>query len=62
MHRIMLTTTKKTIFATRLFAMSCDEVKTVDNQSSVNIQAYLAHAGSNQWTHQIWSESWYLCF
>jgi hypothetical protein len=48
MHRIMLTTTKKTIFATRLFAMSCDEVKTVDNQSSVNIQAYLAHAGSNQ--------------
>ncbi len=40
MHRIVLITTKKTIFVARLLAMNCDEVMTMDNQSQVNIQAY----------------------
>lgn len=37
----MFITTKKYIFTTSFLVMSCDEVTTVDNQSWVNIHAYL---------------------
>jgi hypothetical protein len=41
MHCIVLIITKEVIFATRFLAMGRDEVTMVDNQSWVNIKAYL---------------------
>jgi len=41
MHNIVLTSIKVVIHATMYFAVSCDEVTMIDNQSWVSIHAYL---------------------